>query len=111
MALPAAEHAQVQRQVMNVRNSAARSRRAANRLRVAGAVVIRGQGDDGRDYVLVLSSREPERGYLVQKDKKTQAWVCTCFNARWRRTCDHLDAITAAEAKAAEAGAAEGAPG
>ncbi|MGH2354090.1 MAG: hypothetical protein ACRDJN_20990 [Chloroflexota bacterium] len=73
------------------------AKRTASRLKVAGAVIIRGQGSDGKPYLLVLTANEPERGYVVARDKKTQAWTCTCFTARWRRTCAHLEAVEAAE--------------
>lgn len=55
-----------------------------------------GEGiDGGRTYLLVVTSAEPARAYIVTKDKKTAAWVCTCFVNRWQRRCAHLEAVEA----------------
>ncbi|MGI8422988.1 MAG: hypothetical protein ACR2NO_02530 [Chloroflexota bacterium] len=82
------------RQTKAARNASAAVRRAANRQRVSGAIVLRASDDAGLDYTLVMvPAKEPGKAYLVTREKKTGAWVCGCFQARWRRTCEHLEAV------------------
>ncbi len=71
----------------------AAARRAANRQRVAGAVVLAATDTTGTAYTMVLCAKEPGKAYLVARDKKTQAWTCSCFAARWHGLCDHLEAV------------------
>ncbi len=75
-------------------HAAAAARRAASRQRVAGAVVLAASDQAGNAYTLVMvTTKEPGKAYLVTRDKKTQEWVCRCFQARWRQTCVHLEAV------------------
>ena len=84
----------VQRRTKSTRNTSAVVRRAANRQRVSGTIVLRARDDAGLDYTLVMvPAKEPGKAYLVTREKKTGAWICGCFQARWRRTCEHLDAL------------------
>lgn len=99
MPLTTAEHATVTRQTKQARNRAATVRRAANRTRVSGAIVLTASDAAGNAYVLVMCpQKEPGRAYLLTREKKTQAWLCGCFRARWQATCDHLEAIRLHEA-------------
>jgi len=96
MPLSTAELQAVQRRTQSARNTAAAVRRAANRQRVSGAIVLRASDDAGLPYTLVMvTTKEPGKAYLVARDKKTQEWVCGCFAARWQGLCDHLEAIRA----------------
>jgi len=104
MALTGAEHAAVTARPRDARNRAAPVRRAANRRRVARTVVLTATDPAGLTYVLVLCpTKEPGRAYLLARDKKTQEWRCGCFAARWRQTCDHLEAIRLHEVNGAAA--------
>ena len=99
MPLSTTEHAAVQRRTKDARSSGAAVRRAANRQRVSGATVLTATDPAGHTYVLVLCpQKEPGRAYLVVRDKKTGAWICGCFQARWRPPCDHLEAVRLQEA-------------
>jgi len=99
MPLSTAEHAAVHRRTKDARSSGAAVRRAANRQRVAGAVVLAASDQAGNVYTLVLCpQKEPGRAYVLTRDKKTGAWVCGCFQARWRQTCAHLEAVKLQEA-------------
>ncbi len=85
--LTSREHRVTQRQTSSARSSAAAVRRAANRQRVSGAVVLAATDTAGHAYTLVLCpQKEPGRAYLVVRDKKSGAWICGCFQARWRQT-------------------------
>ncbi len=97
--LTSREHQVTQRQTSSARSSAAAVRRAANRQRVAGAVVLAASDQAGNTYTLVLCpQKEPGRAYLLTRDRKSGAWVCGCFRARWKSTCDHLEAVGLQEA-------------
>jgi len=99
MPLSAHEHASVKGQMRDARNRAATVRRAANRQRVSGAVVLAATDTAGNAYTLVLCpQKEPGRAYLLTRDRKSGAWVCGCFQARWKSTCDHLEAVGLQEA-------------
>ena len=79
----------------------AAARRAASRQRVSGATVLHASDEHGQNYVLVMvTTKEPGKGYLVARDKKTGAWTCSCFAARWQGLCDHLEAVRLHDAKA-----------
>ena len=78
----------VKREHQRNRNAAAR----ANRLRVAEVAIVRGQDDAGTEYVFGISQKEPGKGYRLTVSKG--AWTCTCFVARWRGTCPHLEAVS-----------------
>ena len=102
MPLSTTEHAAVQRRTKDARSSAAAIRRAANRQRVSGAVVLAATDTAGNVYTMVLCpQKEPGRAYLLTRDRKSGAWVCGCFQARWRHTCDHLEALGLHEAQEA----------
>jgi len=90
MPLSTAELQAVQREQQRTRNAAAR----ANRLRVAGVAIVRGQDDTGTEYVFGVSRKEPDKGYRLTLIKG--AWTCGCFVARWRGTCPHLEAVAVA---------------
>ena len=92
MPLSTAELQAVQREQQRTRNAAAR----ANRLRVAGVAIVRGQDAAGTQYVFGVSRKEPDRAYRLSLIKG--AWACGCFVARWRGTCPHLEAIGVHEA-------------
>ncbi len=80
----------------------AAARRAANRQRVSGATVLTATDDAGLNYMLVMvTTKEPGKAYVLTRDRKTQEWVCGCFQARWKSTCDHLEAIRLHEAQEA----------
>ena len=99
MPLSTAELQAVQRRTKDARSSGAAVRRAANRQRVSGAVVLAASDQAGHSYTLVMvTTKEPGKAYLVTRDKKTQEWVCGCFQARWRQTCAHLEAVKLQEA-------------
>ena len=100
MALTTTEHAAVQRRTKDARSSAATIRRAANRQRVSGAVVLQATDQAGNSYTLVMCTKEPGKAYLLTRDRKSGAWLCGCFRARWRQTCDHLEAIRLQDAAA-----------
>jgi len=100
MPLSATDHAAVQRSTKDARSSAATIRRATNRRRVSGATVLRATDEHGHTYVLVLCTKEPGKAYLLTRDRKSGAWVCGCFQARWRQTCDHLEAVKLHDAAA-----------
>ena len=87
----------VLRQTKTARTTGAAVRRAANRQRVAGAVVLAASDQAGNAYTLVLCTKEPGRAYLLTREK-TQEWRCSCFRARRQATCDHLEAIKLLEA-------------
>jgi len=80
-------HQAVRREQQRTRNAAAR----ANRLRVAEVAIVRGQDDTGTEYVFGVSRKEPDKGYRLTLFKG--AWTCDCFQARWKQTCAHLEAI------------------
>ena len=91
--LTSREHQDISRQTRAARTSGAAVRRAANRQRVAGAVVLAASDQAGNAYTLVMvTTKEPGKAYVVTRDKKTQEWVCGCFQARWKQTCAHLEA-------------------
>src|SRR5688500_18337479 len=97
MALSTTEHALVKERTREARSTAAAVRRAANRQRVSGAVVLTATDTAGNTYTLVLiPTKDPARAYVLARDKKTQAWRCARFHARWQQTCEHLEAIEAA---------------
>jgi len=88
MALTSAEHAAIKRETLDRRNSYSHIKRAAP------VSVLRASDDAGLDYTLVMvPAKEPGKAYLVTREKKTGAWICGCFQARWRRTCAHLEAV------------------
>jgi len=92
MPLSVSDQQTVKREHQRTRNTAAR----ANRLRVAGVAIVRGQDDTGTEYVFGVSRKEPDKAYRLTLLKG--AWVCSCFVARWRGTCPHLEAIGVPEA-------------
>ncbi len=101
MPLSTTEHQTVQRRTKDARNTGAAVRRAANRQRVSGAVVLAASAQAGNAYTLVMCpQKEPGRAYLMVREKKSGAWVCGCFQARWRQTCAHLEAIRLQDAAA-----------
>ena len=62
-------HQAVRREDQRTRNAAAR----ANRLRVAGVAIVRGQDAAGTEYVFGVSRKEPDKGYRLTLSKG--AWA------------------------------------
>ena len=86
---------------MTTTEHATAARRAANRQRVSGATVLSATDATGLNYMLVMvSAKEPGKAYVLTRDRKTQEWTCGCFQARWKQTCDHLEAIRLRDAAA-----------
>lgn len=92
MSLPAAAHAAVQAETKRARNAAART----NRLRVAAMRILHATDAEGAEYTLALGASEPDRAYVLRRNRQTGEWGCTCFTNRWQRRCAHLEAIEAA---------------
>jgi len=94
MPLSSSDQQGVSRETRTARNRGAAVRRAANRQRVSGAIVLTATDSAGLRYVLVMvPAKEPGKAYLVTREKKSGQWICGCFRARWQHGCDHLEAV------------------
>src|SRR3712207_504145 len=80
---------------LRVAAEAARRASRASRLRVAGALVIRGADDRGASYTLVTTRTLPGVAYILTR-RSDGSWECGCPLAGWGRVCIHLEAVEAA---------------